>query len=257
MSMVRRQRAEHGLRARIRLHFIFSETCPKIEKHKDMKMNDTIKKISMCVCFAALILASMTGCAPGPKAVPEPKPEPVEAPPAPSGFVMKSFHHSMKEAMEKSYDRANEIIFGVFTATHKDEKTGLLYYFSDFSQFDKQTLSWSPPQNVIMKIQQNELKPEIIWQDEFKRLIDLDKIGICWDYYQGNRNVFLVEGRLNLIFLESGFDEASSDAYRHLIDAYPVTDECRAKDVFDLMIQDRINSFTHTEGNRQDWPGRL
>ena len=89
-------------------------------------------------------------------------------------------------------------------------------------------------------VRQNEIKPEIIRRKEFKRLVDLDKTGISWDYYEGSRSVFLVEGKMNLIFLEVGFDETSSTSYRRLIDAYPVTDECRARDVFDLMIQDLI-----------------
>jgi len=146
----------------------------------------------------------------------------------------------MKEEMRRSYDHADEIVIGVFTRAHKDKKNGIIYYFSDFSMFDKVTLSWDSPQNVIMQVQQDELKPEIIRRNEFKRLIDLDKTGICWDFYEGSRSVFLVEGKMNLIFLEVGFDEASSTSYRHLLDAYPVTDECRARDVFDLMIKDLI-----------------
>ena len=215
-------------------------------------MNETVKKISMCVCLAALILAPMTGCTPRPDVSLESEPEPVEASPPPSRFVMKSFHLSMKEEMRKSYAHANEVIVGVFKGTHLDKKSGLIFYFSDFSRFDRQTLCWEVPQNVIMKVQRDELQPEIIRKNEFKRLIDLDKIGICWDSYQGNRNVFLVEGRVNLIFLETGFNEATGEAYRNLLDAYPVTEECRAKDVFNQMIQDRINSVTHTEANRQD-----
>jgi hypothetical protein len=204
-------------------------------------MNDMSKKIGLYVSLTALTLVLMTGCAQRPEVVPEPEPEPVEAPPPSSGFVMKSYHHSMKEEMRKSYDRANEIIVGVFTGPHKDKKSGLIFYFSDFSQFDKNTLSWGSAQNVIMKVQPAEISPEIIRRNEFKKLIDLDKTGICWDFYQGDRNVFLVEGQMNLIFLEVGFDEAVSDSYRILFDAYPVTDECRAKDVFDLMIQDLVS----------------
>ncbi|MGD8536954.1 MAG: hypothetical protein PVF66_13995 [Candidatus Aminicenantes bacterium] len=199
-------------------------------------MNVVWKKIRNYVCLAALVAMSMTGCAPGPKV----QPEPAEVSPPPSGFVMKSFHRSMKEEMRRSYDRANEIVIGVFTGTHKDKKNSFIYYFSDFSMFDKETLSWGSTQNVIMQVQQDEFKPEIIRRNEFKRLIELDKTGICWDYYEGSRSVFLVEGKMNLIFLETGFDEASSTPYRHLLDAYPVTDECRARDVFDLMIQDFI-----------------
>jgi hypothetical protein len=205
-------------------------------------MNDRLKKIRLYVCLIALALAMMTGCAPRPKVLPEPEPEPVEAPPPPSGFVMKSFHRSMKREMLKSYDRANEIIVGILTGTHQDKKDSLVYYFSDFSLFDKDTLSWGSPQNVIMKVQPDKLMPEIIRRNEFKTLIDLDKTGICWDFYKGDRNVFLVEGRRNLIFLEMGFDEATNDSYRILLDAYPDTDECRARDVFNLMIQDLVSN---------------
>jgi len=212
------------------------------EVTRDVEMNDTLKKITGYVCLTALAAALMTGCAPGPEIQHEPEPEPVEAPP-PSGFVMKPFHRSMKEEMRKSYHRADEIIAGVFSGTYQDNKKGLIYYFSDFSRFDKQTLSWGPSQNVIMQVQQDEFKPEIIRRNEFKTLIDLDKTGICWDFYQGNRNVFLVEGRKNLIFLETGFDEATNDSYRNLLDAYPITDECRATDVFNLMIQDLFYSY--------------
>ena len=205
---------------------------------RDVEMNDSLKKIKKYVCLTALAAALMTSCAPHPKVLPEPEPEPVKPPPPPSGFVMKPYHRSMEEEMRRSYDRANEIIVGVLTGTHQDEKGGLIYYFSDFSRFDKETLSWGPSQNVIMQVRPDRLKPEIIQRDEFKTLIDLDKTGICWDFYQGNRNVFLVEGRRNLIFLELGLDEATGNSHRNLLDAYPDTDECRARDVFNLMIRD-------------------
>ena len=201
-------------------------------------MNDMLKKIQRYVCLAALTASLMTGCAQGPEVQPEPEPAAKKAPSSPSGFVMKSFHRSMKQEMQRSYDRANEIIIGVLTGSHMDEKGGLIYYFSDFSRFDKVTLSWGSSQNVIMKVQPDDVEAEIIRKNEYPELIDLDKIGICWDFYQGKRSVFLVEGRVNLIFLEMGFDEASGESYRHLLDAYPVTDECRAKDVFNLMIQE-------------------
>lgn len=199
-------------------------------------MSVVLNKIRNYVCLAALVALSMTGCALGPKV----RPEPVEVSPPSSGFVMKSFHRSMKEEMRRSYDRADEIVIAIFSGTHKDKKNGVIYYFSDFIMFDKETLSWGPTQNVIMQVQQDEFKPEIIRRNEFNRLIDLDKTGICWDYYEGSRSVFLVEGKMNLIFLETGFDEASSTSYRHLLDAYPVTDECRARDLFDLMIKELI-----------------
>lgn len=199
-------------------------------------MNVVLKKVRNYVCLAALVALLMTGCAPGPKV----HPEPVGVSPPSSGFVMKSFHRSMKEEMRKSYDRADEIVIGVFNGTHEDKKNSIIYYFSDFIMFDKETLSWGSTQNVIIQVQQDEFKPEIIRRNEFKSLTDLDKTGICWDYYKGSRSVFLVEGKMNLIFLEMGFDKASSTSYRHLLDAYPVTDECRVRDVFDLMIQELI-----------------
>lgn len=206
-------------------------------------MSIAMKRIVRYAWFVALVVALMAGCAPGPKVQPEPEAEIAPPPPPPSGFVMKSFHRSMKEEMRKSFDRANEIVMGVFTGTHKDKNGDLIYYFSDFSVFDKGMLSWGPPQNVIMQVAQNELKPEIIWRNEFKRLIDLDKTGICWDFYEGSRSVFLVEGKMNLVFLELGYDELRDTSYRHLLDAYPVTDECRAKDVFNLMIKDFVDGL--------------
>ncbi|MBN1273245.1 MAG: hypothetical protein JXB26_13340 [Candidatus Aminicenantes bacterium] len=202
-------------------------------------MKNFLKKIFRYVCLTALTMVMITGCAPRRGILPEPKPEPVEALP-PAGFVMKPFHQSMKEEMQKSYDRANEIIAGIFTGIHRKENGGFIYYFSDFSRFNKETFSWGKSQNVIMQVHQNAFKPEIIRQNEFKRLVDLDKTGICWDFFQGNRNVFLVEGRMNLIFLEAGFDETTGDSYRNLLDAYPMTDECRAKYIFNLMIRDKI-----------------
>lgn len=204
-------------------------------------MIEPLKKNAWYVCLIAMTLAWMTGCAPQPEVLPAPEPKPLEAPPPPSGFIMKSYHRSMKEEMQKSYDLANEIIIGVFTGIHQDKKGGLIYYFSDFSRFDKETLSWDATQNVIIKIQPDKLRPEIIRRNEFKKLIDLDKTGICWDSYQGDRNVFLVEGQMNLLFLEVGFDESAGDSYRILLDSYPDTPECRAKDVFDMMIQDLVS----------------
>lgn len=61
--------------------------------------------------------------------------------------------------------------------------------------------------------------------------------GICWDFYEGNRSVYLVEGQKNLVFLEVGLDDVNSESYRKFIDAYPVTRECRAVDVFNLTIR--------------------
>jgi hypothetical protein len=91
--------------------------------------------------------------------------------------------------------------------------------------------------DVIVQIKPGRFKPEIIGEREFKRLIALDKVGICWDNYEGNRSVYLVEGQKNLVFLEVGLDDVNSESYRKFIDAYPATRECRAVDVFNLTIR--------------------
>ena len=196
-----------------------------------------LKKLIRYIWILSLITILATSCARGPKVQPLPKPEEKPSlPPVPSGFVMKSFQQAMSQGMRKSFNLADEIIIGVFSGTSQSQKDGLIYYFNDFSRFNKKTLSWEPLQNVILQIRADKVKPEIIGGNEFKRLIDLDKVGICWDSYQGKRSIYLVEGKENLIFLEFGFDETSSQSYWDLIDAYPVTKECRAKDVFNLMI---------------------
>ena len=198
-----------------------------------------LKKLIRYTWILLLISILATSCARGPKVKPQPKPEKKPAlPPVPSGFVMKSYQRAMSQEMRKSYQLADEIIIGVFSGTSHGQKDGLIYYFNDFSRFNKEMLSWEPLQNVILQVRADKLKPEIIKRNEFSTLIDLDKIGICWDWYQGSRSIYLVEGKENLIFLEFGFDEASSQSYWNLLDAYPVTKECRAKDVFNLMIRD-------------------
>lgn len=144
----------------------------------------------------------------------------------------------MQEEMVRSYGRADEILVGVFAGIHEDTNNQTSYYFEDFSSFNKETLTWSSRVEVIVEVRASFLKPEIIRRAEFKRLIPLDRVGICWDFYQGKRSVFLVEGQRNLVFLEAGLDETENSAYRELVDAYPVTQECRAVDVFNLMIRD-------------------
>jgi hypothetical protein len=91
--------------------------------------------------------------------------------------------------------------------------------------------------DVIVEVRHGEFKPEIIRRAELKRLVPLDRVGICWDIYEGNRTVFLVEGQKNLVFLKVGLDEANSESCRNLLDAYPTTSECRPVDVFHLMIR--------------------
>ncbi len=99
-------------------------------------------------------------------------------------------------------------------------------------------MSWGKEMKVIVQVHEDELKPEIIKKNEFYRLSDLDKVGICWDSYEQSRNVYLIEGQKILIFLQTGYDESLNRSYRNLIDAYPITPVCRADDVFDLMIRD-------------------
>jgi len=216
------------------------------EVNENIEVNGMLSKIIWCGCISIVAAMLAISCAQSPTVQPKPEPEIKPTPPPfTSGFVMKSFHRSMSEEMRKSYDRADEIIIGIFTGIYHDKKDGLICYFSDFNRFDKETLSWGSPQNVIMKIRPDEFKPKIIRRNEFKRLIDLDRIGICWDYYQGNRYIYLVEGKKNLLFLELGYDDASNASYRNLLDAYPVTDECRARDVFNLMIRDLVSVSNH------------
>ena len=194
-----------------------------------------LKKLFLSGCAAAIFAGLIISCASGPEIQPEPESKPM--PPKPAEFTMKPFQSSMSEEMRKSYDLADEIIIGVFEHGREDAEFGLVYYFQDFSTFDKAALSWGETMNVLMKIQPDKIKPEIIYRNEYKNLIDLDKVGICWDAYEGVRNVFLVEGRKNLIFVKLGFDEANNRSYRNLIDAYPVTEICRADDVFNLMVR--------------------
>ena len=159
-------------------------------------------------------------------------------PPPPPKFKSETYHRAMNEEMQKSYQLANEIIIGVYTGGHEDEIYGLTYYFEDFSSFDKATLSWSQEMDVIFQVLPHGLKPVMLTQSEFQGLSDLDRTGICWDSYQGVRDVYLIEGEKMLIFLEQKYDEENNRSYRNLIDTYPVTKECNAKAVFDLMIRE-------------------
>ena len=181
----------------------------------------------------------LMNCASTPE-VPEPTPK-IKPPPPPAKFVMKSYHYEMKSEMQKSYNKADEIILGVFTGSHKDKQYGLSYYFEDFISFDKTALTWGPVMTAILQFLPHELMPEIITQSEFRHLVELDKTGICWDVYDQTRHIFLVEGEKMLIFVELKYDEANNRSYRNLIDAYPVTPDCNAKIVFDMMILDQIN----------------
>ncbi len=181
-----------------------------------------------------------TTCASPPEIQPEPEVAPTP-PPAPKYFSMKPFHVSMQDHMRLSYNNANEIMLGVFVGGRKDPQKGMIYYFSDFSTFDKTTLSWGPVMNVLAEITPHDSEPEIISQRDFKNLLEWDKVGICWDIDEERiRHSYLVEGQKMLLFLDLRYDEANNRSQRILIDVYPSTQTCAAKSVFDLMVRDLV-----------------
>lgn len=188
---------------------------------------------------AAVVLTS--GCASKPEAHPEPEVTPTPPPP-PLKIDVKDFQRQMGEEMRKSYEKADEILLGTYTGGHMDELYGLTYYFDDFISFDKTTLSWGPLMQVIVQVLPHELKPELITQQEFKSLTELDKVGICWDSYEQERYFYLIEGEKMLIFLQQGFDEENSRSFRNLIDTYPATKNCNSKAVFDLMVRHLVTN---------------
>lgn len=190
------------------------------------------------LCFLLLTLAA---CARAPEPVAEPGVEPAP-PPAPAKFAMQSYHRSMGEEMKAAYARADEILVGLVEGVVGDRTSGTVCYVSEFRRFDKAALAWQPRQSSVMQVSAERLLPEIIRAGEFGKLIDLDKTGICWDLYDGARNIYLVEGRENLLFLEHIYDESGETLVRNLIDVYPATRECRAADVFILMVRDLVLS---------------
>ena len=197
------------------------------------------KKVIFIGCVSFLTAVILVSCTSAPDILSGPEPETKPAPPLPgTAFSMKPYHEAMNAEMRISFERADEIIIGVYSGSHNDEQFGTIHYFDDFKSFDKTTMSWGQAIKVIVQVQANEIKPEIIKKKEFKRLSGLDKVGICWDSYEQTRYVYLVEGQKMLIFLQTGYDEALNRSYRNMIDAYPVTPVCRADDVFDLMIRD-------------------
>ena len=178
----------------------------------------------------------MVSCSIPPEVQPGPE---IKPPPPPSStFVMKSYHEAMKTEMRLSFENADEIMIGVYTGRHDDPNLGPIHYLDDFVSFDKTTMTWGSPMKVIIQVQEDKKKPVIIKKDEFRHLVALDRIGICWDEYEGIRDIYLVEGQKMLVFLQTGFHEVKNQAYRNLIDTYPVTSKCNARDLFDLMLQD-------------------
>jgi len=181
----------------------------------------------------------IVSCASTPEISPgsEPGKKPTPLPPPSIDFSMKPYHEAMGTEMRISFERADEILIGVYSGSHQDAQFGLIHYFDDFKSFDKATMSWGEEMKVIVQVQADELQPEIIKENEYFNLSDLDKVGICWDPTEQTRYIYLVEGQKMLIFLQTGYDETNNRSYRNLIDAYPVTPVCRADDIFNLSIK--------------------
>jgi len=181
---------------------------------------------------------SGTGCASRvPEVMTEPESE-IVIPAAPR-ISLKAHHRSMQDGMRQSFAQADEIIIGIYTGSYTDGPEGRAYYFDQFRIFDKSTWTWGPETNALLPVLFQDVRPEVITAQEFKSLSALDRTGICWDDYEGPRVVFLVEGIPTLVFLKQTFDEVEKASRRILFDTYPLTKECRAKDVFDLMLRER------------------
>lgn len=196
-------------------------------------------------CFKFFVLSFVSGlallfamdcAAPPPKVTTRPEEEIKTVAPAVPDFMMKSYHLSMSEEMQRSFEIADEIIMGVYTGGLED-KNGLTLYFDGFQRFDKTTLAWGPVENVVLPILAQDVKPEIITGKEFQSLSEFDKVGICWDEYEQTRSVYLVEGMPSIVFIKHNFDGETNGLSRNLIDTYPVTQDCKAKAVFDWMVR--------------------
>lgn len=199
---------------------------------------ESIRKAALfgwALAWAALIGVSCTSRVSEVRVEPENE---IVVPAAPR-ISLKPYHRSMLDGMQQSFDKADELIIGIYAGSYTDGPEGRAYYFDQFRIFNKDTWTWGPEMNALLPILFQDIKPEIISNREFKSLSDLDKTGICWDDYEGPRVVFLVEGIPTLVFLKQIFDEVENASRRILIDTYPLTKECRAKDVFDLMLRDR------------------
>jgi hypothetical protein len=218
-------------------------------------MSKAVKKhLTLCCAIGTAIVLTMC-CAPSPKIQDEPVPDVgPDLTPEP-GFVIKPYHRSMLEEMKKSFEVADEIIIGVYTGNYVDEDQGRAFYFDNFRHFEKTTLAWGPLEEILLPVHFEDPKPEIITNAEFKKLSKLDKVGICWDNLDQIRFVYLVEGEQNLVFLKRIVDEANNSYYRVLLDTYPVTKDCNAKDVFDIMIMDFF-TLKHSQlrkGGNREW----
>ena len=187
----------------------------------------TIRSILKLLAMG-LAVPFLFSCATTPVVQPEP-PSKVTLPREPlPDVVLKAHHAAMGQEMSKAYDQADEILLGLHTGSFVDETNGLIYFFENFQTFDKATLTWGPVMEVIVQVLPRTPVPEIITQREFKSMITMDKVGICWDAYEGKRYVYLIEGENMLLFLDLVFDEVTTNSYRYLIDSYPATRACDA-----------------------------
>ncbi len=182
-----------------------------------------------------LLLAAR--CAPRTAAPPAEAEAAIRIPPEPR-ISLKPVHRSMRGGMRKSFEAADEIILGAYTGITQEGEPGRTHYFDRFRSFDKNSWTWGPETEALLPVFFEGLGPEIISEKEFRVLSAMDRIGICWDDFEGPRVVYLVQGIKTLVFLRHIIDEAGGTSRRILLDTYPDTRDCRAKDVFDLMLRD-------------------
>ncbi len=207
------------------------------------------KKIIVGITGLSLAVFLNTNCAStsAVKSEPEASDEPVIGEAAsyiePAPVAMKPYHRAMGEEMRRSFRRADEIIMAFYTGTRMDKPEGKTYYFDKFFKFNQETYTWGPVTNILLPVIFRELKPQIIYQHDFKSLSKNDRIGICWDSYDETRFVYLIEGEYSILFLDQELDEKTYINHRILIDIYPVTKYCNTKTVFDLMIRQATTSF--------------
>jgi hypothetical protein len=199
-----------------------------------------------CVFGFALLLG--INCATAPPASPEAETGGPIAVPKKPRIMLKREHRSMQEEMKRSFVLADEIIIGVYTGIPAEGPEGKSFYFDRFRTFNKTIWEWSVETDALLPVLFEDLQPEIITHGEFKDLSDLDKIGICWDDFEGPRIIYLVEGVPTLVFMKHIVDATDNTSRRILLDTYPVTRDCRAKDVFDLMLRDLAGLRDETPG---------
>jgi hypothetical protein len=211
-------------------------------------MSNPLNKIIALSCVVGLATLLSMNCASTPDARTESEADIKTEIHAEPKIMMKPYHHSMSEEMKISFERADEIIIGVYTGARMDKQNGKIFYFDNFMRFNKKNLRWGPVENVLLPVLSFKFKPKIITREEFKYLSNLDKVGICWDYLEQKRYVYLVEGKLSLVFIEQIVDEENNSSYRNLLDTYPVTKDCNAKVVFDLMVKDKDKAIEKIPG---------